>query len=1120
MNRITIVLWLLPRRLRSSWVALTITGFGVLIAVTLMALGAIYSQALSEAGLQHALATASPGSLDIRVTIQNRPLGPADYRNLRTAIEQTSHDRIDFLLQDTQRHGRSQPNLALMLTTESEVSPFGGPVGRPFFLTNFESHTRLVEGSWAERAPELHEKGVNLEAVLGVRAAYVMGIELGSTVFLVPFRDDPSERIAIHVVGTVEPLDPKEDYWMGTPGYFRVQSYRDTPLVPFYVTEQHFFDGLGTRYPTLVGDYEWFLFTDTSVLTGATVQPTKESLRGLETDINKRFPRSTVLTLLENSNDTGLLTTYQRNKTLAQVPIFLFISLVVVVILYFLTLVVGLLSRVSSDEASLLRSRGANLFQVGGLLAVGESIAVIVATAAGPFLALLLARYWLLNTINPAGSATPIPVGLSVDMFIWGAVGGVLSLVVLVASSLGLARLGILEFLRARARPPTVPFLQRYYIDVLALLLLGLVFWQTQGRGGFVEGAVSELGLKVEPTLLLGPALAFLAAALLMLRLLPFIMRGLDWAASRFAPSWATFTLARVARDPLPFGSLTVIIMLAAALGVFGSAFQATLSRSQQEQALYDIGGDMVLTGVSFSPATQDQRLGELAAIPGVQSISPLHRERVRTLDGPHSSSTNLLAIDTATLPDAAWFRRDFTTPEKELSELLVPLRRGSSRVSDLSGSRASGIPLPENAESLGIWVNVDELDSGNLVQEIRFSARLLGSRGHYRTIPLGQIATGFNQPQGWSFLEAPLPESVFVQPPLGVISIFITTASFSRMPPGSISLDDLTVKGGSLAQEGLVVEGFEELGRWTPFPHEDAEPDTIDTASSAAYSGAAGLRFAWVEPLGKTPRGILIPPGPFPIPAVGGPGFNPGQVVRVAAGRELVPVTIAATTDFFPTINPSFSPFLLVPLDGYLEYLKRVGRSPEGPEEFWIALEDTADRKLLMQRLTDQISVFVRVQDRDIAVDLARRDPLAGGGWNGLTILSIIVLTLAVVLALGTHAVVSVRSGRIDLTVARALGFSRWQILMSLGLERVVVGLVGLISGGALGYLLARWVLSFLDTTASGRDIIPPVVFTTQVWIMAFTLLCLIAAAALAIALAGLVAGRLRASDILRTTE
>ena len=1117
-----VILWLLPKRLRSSWVLLAIAFLGVLAAVTLLALGAIYSRALAEGGLSHALGTTSPSVLNIRVTIQNRPLGPADYQNLRASIEAFSHNRVSFMLRQIHRHGRAQPNLALLLQPDSDPD-FGGPVGRPFFLTDFERHTRLAAGRWPRAAPVLHPAGLELEAVLGERSAFFMGIEAGDQVFILPFRDDPGERIALNVVGTVEPLDTDDEYWMGSPSYFTIQDYNDTPLIPFYVPEAAFFGGLGAKYPSLVGDYEWFLYLDTSVLTVDTVQSTRNAVVGLETDINKRFPRSTTLTYLENSNNTGLLSNYQRELTLARVPILLFLSLVVVVILYFLALVVGLLARARSNEASLLRSRGASRPQVSVLFLAGESITIVLATALGPLLAWLAARSLLLPTINPAGAAGQVSAGLSADAFFWGAAGGLLSLGVLTASSVGLSRLGVLEFLRARARPPTTPFLQRYYVDLLLLAVLGVLLWQVQGRRGFVDRALAGPGLQVDPTLLLGPALVLLAAAFLLLRALPVMARALAWGSRRFTPSWVTFTLARVARDPLPYGSLTVIVMLAAALGVFGAAFQSTLSRSQQEQVLYSVGGELVLTGVSFSPVSQEQRFREILATPGVRAISPVLRGTVRRVDGPSGSTANLLAVDPVTLPQAAWYREDFSPDGKSLSQLLVPLRRGPSGLPDLSGYTAAGMPIPEDARSIGLWVNADGLDAGVQSPPVNLHLRLLGSGGGYSTLTLGDIREAPAAEQGWRYLEAPLPEGAFsLPPPYSVVGIFVTTPTYARTPPGSLSFDDLTVAGDrqNPPGPGQVIADFDQPGRWVALPHHQREADGLETAPQAARRGPAGLHFTWTESLGTRPRGVLIPAGPYPMPAIGGTGFQVGQVVRINDRGHYVPVVITEVTSFFPTINTSFGPLLIVPLDGYTEYLLRLGAPVDQPGEFWLALDDTVPREPAIAGLRDALPRFARIVDREAAVALTSRNPLAGSAWNGLTVLGIAALTIAVVLALGTHAVVAVGHSKLDWTVARVLGFSRRQVALSLALERIMVIATGLAVGGVLGYWLSRWVLGFLGTTSGGREVIPPMLFTTQPWIVALAAACLLAAGLLAIFLAGLAAGRLRASDILRNVE
>jgi hypothetical protein len=316
------------------------------------------------------------------------------------------------------------------------------------------------------------------------------------------------------------------------------------------------------------------------------------------------------------------------------------------------------------------------------------------------------------------------------------------------------------------------------------------------------------------------------------------------------------------------------------------------------------------------------------------------------------------------------------------------------------------------------------------------------------------------------------------------------------------------------------VIEGFEEPGRWVALPHGETEPDSVQVVSPTARSGQAGLTFSWIEALGSDVRGLLIPAGPFPVPAIGGPGFQVGQVVRANRGGQIVPVTISDVTSFFPTVNTTFGPLLIVAMDDYTEYLRRAGAIVERPGEFWLAVDNNADREQVIEALLGQLPGAARIRDRDAAVAIDSRNPLAGSSWNGLTLLSIAALTIAVMLALGTHAVVAVRNARVDLTVARVLGFSRVQMFLSLALERVIVTILGLIVGGVLGYLLSRWVLGFMDTTAGGREIIPPVVFTTQAWVVALTFICLIAAALLAITFAALAASRLKASDILRTAQ
>jgi hypothetical protein len=254
-------------------------------------------------------------------------------------------------------------------------------------------------------------------------------------------------------------------------------------------------------------------------------------------------------------------------------------------------------------------------------------------------------------------------------------------------------------------------------------------------------------------------------------------------------------------------------------------------------------------------------------------------------------------------------------------------------------------------------------------------------------------------------------------------------------------------------------------------------------------------------------------------LPAIGGPTFFPGQEVRVRAGRQVLPLTIREVTTYFPTIDPSLQPFLLVSLGDYTRYLNRVGGGGiEPPEEAWLGVEETANRDQVLRTLGQLLPSFASVRDGKAAAQLAGRDPLAGGGWDGLTLIALGSLTATVALALGIHAVVSVNTQRVDLAVVKALGFSSRQLFLGLALERAVVAVLALAAGSALGLWLGQWVLGFLDLTSSGREVIPPMLFTVRGWLVGVVVLDLVVATLLSVALAAWSARRLKAFDILRT--
>ena len=1106
MASLKLVYWLLRRRLRYSWGLLALISFGILAAVTLMSTGAMYSRVLGEAGLRHSLASFSPQVLNSQIVSQNRPLNPADYQPLLETVEEASEFRVGHLLRKTERFGRIQTGLPV--SNRSDPAPRSGPSGRPFFMTGFQDHSRLSEGRWPGSSGSLGPQGVEIDTAIGGRTSRSLGLPVGSQVFIWPNRAASNERITLNVVGLIEPNDSDEEFWMGDPAKFSVQVVGEQLEVPFYVTEEDFFGFLGTRFPTVVGDFGFSLFIDSSLVTADTAESTQNALAGLETDLNKQYPRTLVLSRLSLTLDE-----FKQELTLARVPLYVFISLFVIVIMYFLVMITGILGRSQAEESGLLRGRGASVLQVTGVFALAEGIAAVVAVAIGPLLAWGIVRYLLLPTIDIVGDIAgggDIPSGLSGDMFWMGAVGGGFAVVVLVASALGRARLAMVESLTSRARPPSVPFLHRYYIDVLAVLAVGLIWWQVRGRDGFVAEELAERGVAVDPTLILGPVLGLFAAAVLLMRVLPMGVRLLAWAGARSKSASLALPLVRLARDPIPHGSLAVMLMLTAALGVFGATFQSSLSNSQRQQTLHRIGGDLVVRG----PSLDAESAARVRSIGGVQAVTPVLTDLVPLLDIDPGKSATLLAAEPTALAQAAWFRDDFAGMSLlELGNLLRPLQ---------PGVRVKGVPLPVNTDRIGLWVNVSDADDQDQVLNVNVWTRLVDARGQHRNVSLGSISDaqeGTDIGSGWHFLDGELPAAIpDAARPLELVSILLSSSSFARVTAAKIHFDDVTTFVGPSSGGGTVVEGFETPSNWQPFANRGLVLDSAFAGREGSRSGNLGLTFSWYEPFDGGQRGVHLPPGPFPIPAIGGPTFQPGQNVRIEHGRLAAPLHIVATTQHFPTVSMSRGPFLLVDLNDYEDYLGLLPVSSlDPPDELWLALDPAADREQVKSQVTAQLSALQSVVDREQAADLAESNPLAGGGWDGLTALGMTAVGIAVVLTLGVYAAVSVRTGRTDLAVARAIGFSRGQFLLSVSVERLLIAALAIAAGAAIGYWPGLELIELMDLSARGLPAVPPLVPAVQGWLMAAVLAGLSVASVASVLLTVVQARRLNTAYTLR---
>ena len=1057
MVALSLMIWVTKRRIRASYGLLVAAASGLLLAVTMIVATLIHSSTMATAGLNYSLAqNTSQAALNFHIVVPDRPLGPADYAHLDSRVTQAVDEHIGWLMDTHHRAGQSPLFPSSPRPGSSEPSLTGAD-GYVFFRDNFLDHTRLTAGNAPNKATTEDSDGIlHIQAVVGIDAASSsLNLVPGREIYFAPMGLNSPSKIAIEIVGVVEPLDPESSYWFGDLSKFKLASEGTRLVVPFYIHKESFINRIGQKHPMLLGYYQWFVTLDLDQLEPGNLGDIERASQALESDLNQAFPRSLALSALESA-----ISEYKRDLNLANVPLYLFTSLVTGVILYYLVIVTRSLARSREREIGLLRSRGATRNQIATLLGLGEGLLVsLPGVVLGPLAGWGLAGFLPVG----GGESETTTVPLTFTPFIIGTISSLICIGMFMISSFGLTGRRTIALARTRDLTHEPRGRLRLALEFLVLCFVGLVWWQIQGRGGFLTQELLGEGLDVDLSLLLGPGLALLASGILVSRVLPILMSATGRTLALLKWSWLGHGLARLSRTSPSWEGLTVLIMVSTALATFGATLYSSMSTSEADQTRYDIGGEVVVAGwrslgLPLSTSDQEQLLSE---VPGVDSVTPVLRGSLGVEGEFGAFDVSLIALNPYSTQNSVWFRPDFadTNLETLLNHLQVPVRPREPTL------------LPENANLLGLWVNPEEgIPFHNLWVAIS------DAKGLIENIRIGELHA-----PGWTHFEAEIPLRPYLTLPYSVQAIYISGPQFSSnaFKEGSIAIDDITVGTGETEN---LWEGFEAPAGWEVLPKVGTQGDIVDLDPSAARSGNMGIRFSWSETIGGEVRGIFLAPAPLPLPAIGGPVFNEGELIVGTIAGSPTPILIRSTFNQFPTLHPESGPVAIVNLEHFNSYRQTLPSSnPIKPNEFWLGIESNADilgTKLALEKLTGGLA-SIRIREDEARI--AQENPLSGGALAGISWLGLGTLIGIAFLGLLVYAWIATKESRSEFGLLLALGLSKAQLRILVIIEHLLLAAIGLLLGSVLGALLSNWVLQYLDVSSRGRSVMPPMEVVTD---------------------------------------
>jgi hypothetical protein len=1188
------------KRLADDWKLLLSIFLGVTVATTLIAGTPVYLRALQRLSLNTAIDRSSEVFLDIFALAPHIPLDGSSVQRADQLLDDAIQRNISEIYQGRERYVKA-PTFLVGLPDRPLTGADGDRVSRGYFqyLSNIENHVNFIEGRMATDTITQGPRGPVVEAVIGVEAAKVFDLKAGDAVVLTPSLGDRT-RMTATIVGVIDPADPTERYWQHNANVFLepapleevpdvgVEVDPEEPPLSLFITREALIEGVGKAYPGTVVNSTWFVFVDKEALKKWPIDKARGSVAALDNALSSEMQGSAVFTGIKR-----LIAEFENRSFFSSVPLLLLLSIMVMTVLYYLAMMVSYLVQSRESDVALLRSRGTSTLQLLRLYAIEGLVLVTLAVMLAPFLAMgLVAAAGMLPYLQELTKGSLLPVELHWQPFAVAAGAGLLSLAIFVVPGVVGARAGLVIHKLRSSRPPSMPFFQRYYLDVALLVIGGLVFWELQARGHFVSGGLFK-GIQVNEALLLAPILFLTAVALLFMRFFPLFVRyisgesptlihllvaatlvalapataarevrdgsdlgwvfpvivlmalaGAYWATtqraqrawsvtagmvlqaalvalflwleppearhisfvptvsliaivpaqllfalfkslSRLAPVWLSMGLWHMARNPLQYSWLVLLLVLVTGLGVLATSVGGTLNRSYQERILYDVAADIRVSAVPGYLARGRQALKEVyATIPGVTSVSLALRGGGTTGSNFAGDQFDVLALESQDFQYISWYRDDFS--ERPLSGIMRALQ---------PPARVEPLIIPERATRLGVWAK--PLDS---YANVFLWMVIQDGRGITRTVTLGRVG----EPE-WHLMTTEIPTGL--EPPLQLVSLQIFEPVFGPAgTPGAILLDDIQAFFG-LDGEGVVLEDFEQQVSWTTLATSALSSDRLAPTREDVHRGERSGLFTFGKDTDRGIRGVYRSPTGGPMPVVTSASFQQstgtriGDVMIVNVLGRLIPIVIRDTAYYFPTLDPTDdSGFILADLDSLLRHLNIVSPTTTfTPNELFIS-KASGSGDSVRETVISLVGASELVHDMESQLEAVRLDPLLAVGWKAMMVLALGIIVFTAGLGYVTYLLSFANRSRTEMGFLRSMGMSRRQITGLLSLEHLVVALIGLGLGTWAGFQMSNLMVSSVSVTEEGDPVIPPFILMTDWSFMAPIYLALVAIFALAL--------------------
>lgn len=530
---------------------------------------------------------------------------------------------------------------------------------------DISNQVEIVEGTYP--APADPSPNSTVEVMIAKNFADEFGIQVGDRFLGYNWRleaDDVMQITEIRIAGVWQPLDPNSEYWFYLP-----HAFEDTLIV----NEDTFLNRISPYTEEEVNLAVWYVITDGRGINTGRVGELIDRENATEMRIDQLLPGATI-----SSSPISELRPYQRIVSVLTLTLTVFSVPIVALLIVFLMMIVGLIVDRQRNETAMLRSRGTSPFQIVGLAAVEGFIFGSIALIVGTGLAFVFTRLMgSTKSFLDLGYDRNFIVSFPPTIFVTAIIALLFTIIIRLLPTISAAGYTIVSYKLSTSHVSVRPILQRLGIDLLLVVIVGYFYYQTVQQGGLIniEGGVSNIDQAYDqPFVFLLPPLTIFGTALLVLRILPYVLRFISWVIALTDNVGLLIVTRQLERSPRTYYLPLILLISTISLGIYTSSFARTIDRYLYEQQFYRVGADVAIrliptSGLPFGNLSSDDSVdtayvpvSEFREMQGIDQATRLGQYQARARLTTGSVESTFIGVDRTDFGSIAFWRGDFAS--------------------------------------------------------------------------------------------------------------------------------------------------------------------------------------------------------------------------------------------------------------------------------------------------------------------------------------------------------------------------------------------------------------------------------------------------------------------------